>query len=222
MVTVGVTLGAAAFSYGLPEKYASTAVAALFLGATWWEVLRGDVDSVRRHGLSLGGLMEHGRLDWRATIRSTASALAWALLCAAIVFPPFYLGYRWWWQPSAQPVWAMPNDIWNLVLAQLLVVALPEEAFFRGYLQSALEQRWPTRSRRFLGAELGPGWLIASAVFAIGHMLTIVHPNRLAVFFPALLFGWLRARTGGVGAGIVFHAMCNILTLVLAKSFGLL
>ncbi len=220
-VTVLVTVGATALSYGLPKAYASTAVAGLFLAATWWECLRGDGDSIRRVGLSLGGLMDPEPLPWRAMLRSLVVAVAWATLCAVVIFPPFYFGYRWWWQPGAQPVWALPAGFLDVALGQLLVVALPEEAFFRGYLQSGLERHWPKRSYRVLGAKLGLGWLVASAVFAVGHMLTIAHPNRLAVFFPALLFGWLRARTGGIGAAVVFHAMCNLLTLILAKSFGL-
>jgi membrane protease YdiL (CAAX protease family) len=40
------------------------------------------------------------------------------------------------------------------------------------------------------------------------------------VFFPALLFGWLRARTGGIGAPVVFHALCNLFADYLAKSYG--
>jgi membrane protease YdiL (CAAX protease family) len=45
--------------------------------------------------------------------------------------------------------------------------------------------------------------------------------TRLAVFFPALLFGWLRARTGGIGASVVFHALCNLYVLSLMRGFGL-
>jgi membrane protease YdiL (CAAX protease family) len=220
-VTLVTTLGAAGLSYTLPDAYAGTAVAALFLGVTWWTVLRRPAASIRAYGLSLGGLMEPGALDVRHLLRSAAIACGWAGLCAGVVSPPCFFVFRWWWHTTAQPVWALPDGIVDLALGQLFVVALPEEAFFRGYLQSALERHWPKGSRKVLAAQVGLGWLVASLVFAVGHMLTIVHPSRLAVFFPALLFGWLRARTGGVGAGIVFHALCNLLTLVLAESFGL-
>ena len=57
---------------------------------------------------------------------------------------------------------------------------------------------------------------------AIGHLLTEVNPNRLAVFFPALVFGWLRSRTRGIGAGVVFHALCNLYASYLARSYGLM
>ena len=70
---------------------------------------------------------------------------------------------------------------------------------------------------RVLGADLGPGIVRLGAVFAVGHFLTIRIPARLAVFFPALLFGWLRARTGGIGAGVVFHALCNVFSAALGR-----
>jgi membrane protease YdiL (CAAX protease family) len=45
-------------------------------------------------------------------------------------------------------------------------------------------------------------------------------PARLAVFFPALLFGWLRARTGGIGASVCFHAICNVYSQLLGRGYG--
>ena len=42
---------------------------------------------------------------------------------------------------------------------------------------------------------------------------------RLGVFFPALLFGWMRERTGTVVGAAVLHACCNLLVLVLEASF---
>src|SRR5690606_8752191 len=142
--------------------------------------------------------------------RAVGRALLWSLLMAAIFYPPFWLGYRAWWQVDVPFRLVIPPDFASRVMGQLVVVALPEEAFYRGFLQSALDGRWPKRRIRLLGAELGLGWLLSAAIFAVGHYLTIRHPSRLGVFFPALLFGWMRARTGGIGAPLVFHAMCNL------------
>jgi membrane protease YdiL (CAAX protease family) len=55
----------------------------------------------------------------------------------------------------------------------------------------------------------------------LGHVATIHDPGRLAVFFPSLVFGWLRARTGGVGAAIAFHALCNLFSESLMRGYGL-
>ena len=98
---------------------------------------------------------------------------------------------------------------------QLLAVAIPEELFYRGWMQTAWGRSGP--SRRVLGADIGPGFLATQALFAAGHLVTL-QPWRLATFFPGLLFGWLRARTGGVVAPAVAHALSNLLVLFLEAS----
>lgn len=111
---------------------------------------------------------------------------------------PYEAERGWWW-------------LLNLVLVQLLLVALPEEVFYRGYLQTTLDGL-VGRDRRVLGVPVNlTSLLITSAIFAVGHYLTIPHPARLAVFFPSLLFGWLRRASGGVGAPVLYHACCNLL-----------
>jgi membrane protease YdiL (CAAX protease family) len=111
-----------------------------------------------------------------------------------------------------------PPDFLLLAANQIVVIALPEEMFFRGYLLDRLEARWPSR-RRLWGAPVGAALLASSALFAAGHVLVDFNPQRLAVFFPALVFGWMRARTGSVAAGTAFHALCNLLSDVLHASY---
>jgi membrane protease YdiL (CAAX protease family) len=94
-------------------------------------------------------------------------------------------------------------------------VAIPEELFYRGWMQTSWSRSGP--SRRILGAEIGPGFLATQVLFAAGHLVTL-QPLRLATFFPGLLFGWLRARTGGVAAPAVAHALSNLLVLFLEAS----
>lgn len=110
-----------------------------------------------------------------------------------------------------------PPDFALLAASQLIVVAVPEELFFRGYLMGRLEARWPP-GRRLLGAPVGRAWLISSVLFALGHLLVDFNPQRLAVFFPGLVFGWMRAATGSLAAGAVYHALCNLLSDVLHTS----
>lgn len=204
-----------------PEKYVATIVGFVFLLATWLLVWRRDDACVERSGLALGGVVLSRRLRAGNVLRAFGKSAAWALLFAAITFVPFWFGWRWWWgakhafilSPSA-------TDVVNEVLGQLVVIALPEEAFYRGYLQSRFDELWPPRVR-VLGARLGPGIVLASVIFALGHVATIHSASRLAVFFPSLLFGWLRARTGGIGAGVLYHAMCNLFSEALGRGYGI-
>lgn len=219
LTAVAVTAVVTAVSNLTPDGYANTAVGAAFLGATWLLAVHGrDTDTIRRFGLGLGGLTEAEPISVARIVGDGAKALAWALAIAVVVFPLFWVGYTYYWETGAFAP-QVPADFADRVLGQLLVVALPEEAFYRGYLQTALEDAWHDRKRRVLGVELGLGWLASAAIFAVGHLLTIPHPARLAVFFPALLFGWLRARTGGIGAGVALHAMSNLLSAFLADAY---
>ena len=217
-----VTVGAAALGR-LPESIAGTAIGLWFLAATYWLVLRSRTPGVEReYALQLGGLLELEPIDAKRLLKSGAGALAWALGAALVTFPCFWFGYVHWYgatrsfQPAVGAV-----EMLDQLAAQLAVVALPEEAFYRGYLQTALDKIWPPRLKVF-GAKLGLGLIVTSAIFAVGHVLTEPYPGRLAVFFPALVFGWLRAKTGGIGPGVAFHAACNGFAWYLGRGYGLL
>jgi len=137
-----------------------------------------------------------------------------------VTFPAFWLGYRLWFgveaafDPVPRPGFA------DELLGQLLVIALPEEMFYRGYLQTRLERAFDNKLR-LLGAQVGAGVLLTSAIFAVGHFLSTPDAARLAVFFPSLLFGWLRARTGAIGSAVLYHAACNLFSSYLAHGYGL-
>ena len=219
LVALGTTVLVTALSYLAPKDHAGTAVGLAFLAVTWWLVLRGDEHVIRAHGLSLGGLLEPLPLDRRRLLRAAAVASLWVLVLAVLIFPPFWIGFKLFWRVKMPFVFRALASPWNEISGHFLAVALPEEAFFRGYLQTRLDAAWTPRWR-VLGADLGPGLLVSSAIFAIGHFLTVPSPDRLAVFFPSLVFGWLRARTGGIGAGVVFHALCNIFSATLQRGYG--
>jgi len=112
-----------------------------------------------------------------------------------------------------------PSWLLLFTIAQIVVVALPEEVFFRGYVQSLLRERWSPR-RRLLGVPFGAAHVLGSALFALIHLASVPAPERLAVFFPSLLFAWLRERTGSVVAPILFHAAANVTIRVLARLYA--
>ncbi len=118
------------------------------------------------------------------------------------------------------PAWRLPTSPLTLVAYQVFFVAIPEEFFYRGYLQTRLNEIFP---RRFLAAGIpfGHGLWISALFFAFGHSVVELRWWHFATFFPGLLFGLLRERTGGVTAGALCHAACNILVHALDTAYGI-
>ena len=210
-------------------RYVHLAVAAIFLLTT----IRLTRRDPAHYGVALAGLLEPeeddrsagplGLLDLARALRDAAPSavreLGVAAVVAAVVFPLYAVGYLVWTEPAGDFSLVLPPSLGGFVMAQLVVVALPEEAFFRGYLQTALSD---LEQRRVgpLGVELAPAaWLLQAALFAAVHFAVEPHPARLAVFFPALLFGWVRAWRGGIGAALALHAMSNLYSEILARSW---
>jgi membrane protease YdiL (CAAX protease family) len=155
----------------------------------------------------------------RAGLPRFLSELGVALLVCAVVFPPFVLGFYFWNSPLHPFIWAPDPELPEYALTQVIVVGLPEEALFRGYLQGRLEEAWPEKIR-VLGVPLGlRAWLCQALLFAILHFVVDYNPARLAVFFPALLFGWVRSLRKGIGAAVFVHAACNVLSDILIRGF---
>lgn len=180
------------------------------------------------------GVPLHGLLDGR-TWRAFARGALLAVGVAAVVFPLFAAAFRGWtellprlpaglsravapYAGSPRFAFRLPEGFALMAIVQLLVVALPEEMFYRGWVQTALKRNAPERGVTLLGARLGHGFVATQALFAIGH-LVVPEPWRLATFFPGLLFGWLRERTGNVAASVVLHALSNLFIATLEASF---
>jgi membrane protease YdiL (CAAX protease family) len=131
---------------------------------------------------------------------------AWRSLLAPYVGHAHTLRIHW---PEAAGAWL---ELAGRVLGNA-AVALSEEFFYRGYLTLRFEEQWPARTRLF-GVPFGRAALLAAVLFAVGHLLEPA-PWRLAVFVPALLFAWLRARTGTIVAAATCHWLCNVALLLL-------
>jgi uncharacterized protein len=134
---------------------------------------------------------------------------------AKIAFPGMCSTWRGW-EGARFP--ALGLSFLELAAIQVIVIALPEELFFRGYVHRLLEQAIPPR-RRLLGGGVGWALVLSSAIFAIGHLAVAPDPRRLAVFFPGLLFGWMRSATGSILAGTIAHAVSNLFILILERVF---
>jgi uncharacterized protein len=164
------------------------------------------------------------------------------LVLSAVSFPPFVLGHHlymtqahdWLVALGMQDLAAfvphrmlspqVPDDLWSfakvawwflgVAATHTLGVALPEETFYRGYVQPHLEARLPP-ALVILGVSIGRAAVLTAGFFAVGHFLGEWNPLRLGPFFPALIFAWQRNATKSIAGAITFHASCNILGEVL-------
>ena len=216
-VVVATALAAVLYRVPLLSRYYSAIVAAILLYVPAWILRRRDLAD---HGLTAAPL---GR------------GLTLAAEAALLIFPPFFGVYLLWQKTAcALPLLRgvalgacdvallsgfslrLPPDFLELAAAQLVVVALPEEFFFRGYVQGRLAELWPRPT--LFSVPVGPV-VVASLLFALCHVIVQGSLAPLAVFFPGLVFGILRARTGSILAGTLFHAACNLYIETLNRSF---
>jgi membrane protease YdiL (CAAX protease family) len=98
-----------------------------------------------------------------------------------------------------------------------LLVGPSEELLFRGYIQSRLDEAYG-RPFRFFGVEWGWGLIVAAALFGLWHVVwTPLEAGAwfhgLWTFFAGLVFGYARAKSGGVAAASLLHSVMNYLPL---------
>jgi len=102
----------------------------------------------------------------------------------------------------------------SFILTQLLMVALPEEVFFRGYLQNRIGNNIK-------------GVIIVSLLFAVGHFITLclggghnlaICTQAILTFFPSLVMGYLYLVTRTLWASIIFHFFANIVHIAIGLS----
>jgi len=138
---------------------------------------------------------------------------------SALIFPLFIIGFYFWQRYAIGNFagWSLPNNLLLLSISHLLLAALPEEVFFRGYLQTRLKMFIPAGPKA-LWIKCWPSIIACSTLFAACHFIIDFRISRLAVFFPSLIFGWLKEKTGTVTAPVLFHVMCNILMVILETS----
>ena len=102
----------------------------------------------------------------------------------------------------------LPPKLHLVIFHQIVDVALPEEFFFRGYLQTSFNRAWG-RPFETLGASWGWGLPAAALLFALCHLI-FGDVTQLKVFFFGIFAGWLRERTDSVVAPIFYHAAGNV------------
>jgi membrane protease YdiL (CAAX protease family) len=89
----------------------------------------------------------------------------------------------------------------KLLAFQFLAVSIPEEIFFRGFLQQSFGNNYK-------------GILITSLLFSLAHLPIFLFYNNiyaLLTFFPSIVMGLLYMKTENIMPCIMFHFLSNIL-----------
>lgn len=147
-------------------------------------------------------------------------SLGWFLLTSAVIFPIIEVGDRYFQAIffNAHYVGGNYKGLATFAFFQLLLVAIPEEIFYRGYVQPQLNRVWG-RPWKLFGAHFGKSLIFTSLLFAFSHSLIQLKWWHFSIFFPSLAFGWLRERTGTVTAGALFHTLSNTFSFWAAHNY---
>jgi len=133
---------------------------------------------------------------YRVKLNFSINDLFLGVIVSVVVLLPYYIAFS----PSPSPP-PLEGGGWGWgVIFQLLLVALPEEFFFRGFLQDSI-------GKNFRAV------LIVSLLFSIAHLPKAVFLGEwvsLFSFFPSLIMGWLYMKTNNILPGTIFHLLANL------------
>jgi membrane protease YdiL (CAAX protease family) len=134
-------------------------------------------------------------------------------LTCVIVFPLLYITL---FTLKRFPVIVMPvmipppdGQVANWLIYQFLYIAVFEELFFRAYLQSNILTAMDQQPAKKLTRRHWTAITISSAAFTAAHIIINADPMAILVFLPAIIFGWLYAKTNSLIAPILFHGISN-------------
>jgi membrane protease YdiL (CAAX protease family) len=118
------------------------------------------------------------------------------------------------------------RDVFGVLLSVLWLffgAGFGEEIFFRGYIQSRVNQAFG-RPWHLLGMQFGVGLIVSSVLFGFIHALNTVDyfGGRFAIAwlwmltncFSGLFYGCLRERTGSIMPGAVMHGLEDVLAII--------
>ena len=160
------------------------------------------------------------------------------LAVIALIYPLFLIGNHLWqtvgftwftdnvlgWSRPYRPHFpthGLPDDLLLQVLYQLICVGYAEEFFYRGYMQTRMDQVLDGRRFRLFGAEFGWALPVTAVLFTAGHSIVTLQWWQPFILFPALIFGWMRARSGNILGATLFHAWSNSVMIVLDSVYGI-
>jgi membrane protease YdiL (CAAX protease family) len=165
----------------------------------------------------MGASLVYGfKVAGRSAFRLGPVDLEYLVFAAALTLPVLGFGHAWTWAIEAMGVQVQPQTfvrgMFETPSTQAVVVAVVygvfgaailEELLFRGFIQPPFVSHF------------GPvaGVLLAAFVFGL------VHASDPFAVIPTMVIGavagWLRHKTGGLGASMLFHGLNNAFALIL-------
>lgn len=143
-------------------------------------------------------------------IKSSFVVLSWTCLS---VLPAMFCGL--WFLKfyglsfPLRPILAQDQRLVNWLFYQFMYVAVAEEIFFRGFLQSSILSFFVIAIPKRRSLQCCLSVIISAGCFALAHM--VIHESALSVLIiaPGLILGWLYIKTGSLLAPILFHGIAN-------------
>ena len=114
----------------------------------------------------------------------------------------------WWLISFAEPVradLALPQIAWYQLALIILVYPVLEEIVFRGLLLEFL-----TKRLRFRYGLLTSANVLTSVVFVLVHLICNNWIWALLIFFPSLVFGYMKERHQSMISPIILHSFYNL------------
>lgn len=94
----------------------------------------------------------------------------------------------------------------DLFIVMVLLAALPEEWFFRAYLQARLGNN-------------NAAVFIVSVLFSFMHFIAHDTMVVLLVFIPSLFFGWMYRKTNDLVLVVILHALSNLFYYIYLQAY---
>jgi membrane protease YdiL (CAAX protease family) len=127
----------------------------------------------------------------KVKLRFSIKDFSLGLLVSVIILLPYYIAFG----------GNIKTISFSYITFQLLIVSLPEEFFFRGFLQDSTGKDFKAI-------------LFVSLLFSIAHLPRALFLNEwisLLSFFPSIVMGWLYAKTNNILPGTIFHFLANLI-----------
>lgn len=156
----------------------------------------------------------------------TNPGLSIKLVCCVclITFPLVLLGWlvlEWFgYHPLLYQLMPIKQTWLSFIFYQFMYVAVAEEVFFRGYVQTNISQLVKASFFPRTDKHIWPVIVLSAGVFALAHIIVKGQIIAGLTFVPGLVLAWLFHRSRSLIAPVLFHGLANIYWLSLFRTLA--